>query len=561
MRPKYITSTSVVISLITLVKISFVLSFALPGKFDFTLDNNNNQFVIPNRGLYNQTEIQLQIRCTLDTQVQIGWLLRLSECIDEFYIESDKLPKGIFQTIYSRPNVALHDYKEVFYMKKNLKKYHCEDVSYIIDLYNAEKVPIIRENSTRSRRGIEKRAAVNQTVQKPSEVIPSTHIHNGFDTIAQAWKDGAYMFMIITDSVDGLNYSIDVTLSFEYKHGYLSANDWPFLPFYGTMCAIYSLYAIFWLVMSMCYWRDLLRIQLWVGGVILLGLMEKAAYLAEFDEINRSGYTFKVAMLVAEVISCFKRSLARMLVIIVSLGFGIVKPRLGPTMQKVIALGGLYFVFAVVDGVFRIVDRKEDTDSKGVLAGVPLVFIDVAICYWILTNLQQTMRTLRVRRNIPKLTLYRHFSNTLIFCVIASVAFMIWSLMRHRFVNCLKDWKELWLDDGFWHILFSFILLVIIILWRPSNNSQRFAFTPLLDNDEDDLDEEQETEVFDSLKMRSTKISTTKVKDANQKSTLEDDLKWVEENVPATLTEAALPGLVDSEEEIMTTRLEMSKMD
>ena len=33
----------------------------------------------------------------------------------------------------------------------------------------------------------------------------------------------------------------------------------------------------------------------------------------------------KVPMVVAEVISCFKRSLARMLVIVVSLGFGIVK--------------------------------------------------------------------------------------------------------------------------------------------------------------------------------------------------------------------------------------------
>jgi hypothetical protein len=71
------------------------------------------------------------------------------------------------------------------------------------------------------------------------------------------------------------------------------------------------------------------------------------------------------------------------------------------------------------------------------------------------------MRTLKVRRNLPKLTLYRHFTNTLIFAVIgkhlklyliiiisdilykififlASVGFMIWSLKRHRFVNCLK---------------------------------------------------------------------------------------------------------------------------
>ncbi len=82
---------------------------------------------------------------------------------------------------------------------------------------------------------------------------------------------------------------------------------------------------------------------------------------------------------------------------------------------------------------------------------------------------------------------------------LASVIFMAWSLKRHRFVDCLKTWEELWLDEGFWHMLFSFILLVIIILWRPSKNSQRFAFTPLLDNEEDADDDDiegQETEIF-----------------------------------------------------------------
>lgn len=59
------------------------------------------------------------------------------------------------------------------------------------------------------------------------------------------------------------------------------------------MCAIYSLYALFWICVCLCYWRELLRIQIWVGGVILLGLMEKAAYLAEYDEINRNGYARK----------------------------------------------------------------------------------------------------------------------------------------------------------------------------------------------------------------------------------------------------------------------------
>lgn len=38
----------------------------------------------------------------------------------------------------------------------------------------------------------------------------------------------------------------------------------------------------------------------------------------------------------------------------------------------------------------------------------------------------------------------------------------------------MQDWRELWIDDAFWGFLFSIILLVIMFLWRPSANNQRF---------------------------------------------------------------------------------------
>ena len=44
-------------------------------------------------------------------------------------------------------------------------------------------------------------------------------------------------------------------------------------------------------------------------------------------------------------------------------------------------------------------------------------------------------------------------------------------------------------DDAFWHILFSIILLVIMFLFRPSNNNQRYAFVPLLDHSNSDNEE------------------------------------------------------------------------
>ena len=45
------------------------------------------------------------------------------------------------------------------------------------------------------------------------------------------------------------------------------------------------------------------------------------------------------------------------------------------------------------------------------------------------------------------------------------------------------------------------------------------------------------------------------------KSSIEDDLKWVEANVPVSMAETALPALADSDEEKANRQFEMSKMD
>ena len=95
--------------------------------------------------------------------------------------------------------------------------------------------------------------------------------------------------------------------------------------FYAVMCGIYALFALSWLAYSLYYRNDLVRIQIWIGGVILLGLMEMTAYLVEYEQIHKTGLSARVAMIVVEVISCMKRSSARMLVIVISLGFDIIK--------------------------------------------------------------------------------------------------------------------------------------------------------------------------------------------------------------------------------------------
>lgn len=83
------------------------------------------------------------------------------------------------------------------------------------------------------------------------------------------------------------------------------------------MCIFYVSLAVIWLVTSAIHWKDLLRIQFWIGGVIALGMLEKACFYFEYNEANENGYSSLSLALIAELISCLKRTLSRILVLIV----------------------------------------------------------------------------------------------------------------------------------------------------------------------------------------------------------------------------------------------------
>ncbi|XP_076426729.1 transmembrane protein 87B isoform X1 [Peromyscus maniculatus bairdii] len=372
------------------------------------------------------------------------------------------------------------------------------------------------------------------------------------DVVARTQKDGFHIFIVSikTEKTDAV-WDLNVSLSMVGPHGYISASDWPLMIFYMVMCIVYILYGVLWLMWSACYWKDILRIQFWIAAVIFLGMLEKAVFYSEYQNINSTGLSTQGLLIFAELISAVKRTLARLLVIIVSLGYGIVKPRLGTVMHRVIGLGLLYLVFAAVEGAMRVLGGSKHLAV--VLSDIILAVIDSIFVWFIFISLAQTMKTLRLRKNTVKFSLYRHFTNTLIFAVLASIVFMVWTTKTFRIAKCQSDWMELWVDDAFWSFLFSLILIVIMFLWRPSANNQRYAFMPLIDDSDDEVEEFMVTSenLTEGIKLRASKaVSNGTAKPTSDN--FDEDLKWVEENIPSSFTDVALPVLVDSDEEIMT---------
>lgn len=520
------------------------------GKWDFIMNHNVQSVTVP-KSLFADSEIYVTITCDskpTNTNISIEWMLIQSECWqDSFMTFENVVPRTFNDTHYIQQPKIIRECSNGGHIP--LPEYH----------------PIFKSAGI-GRADAKSRSRRTNDQLKADETPPFVLNHKtkgASNPVYTIQADGVYLFALIIRAENNKDYNASVHIEMRGTYGFLSAVDWPLLPFYGVMCLIYVLFGVIWLMVSFMQWRDLLRIQFWIGGVILLGMLEKAMFYAEYQSINSTGVSVRGAVLLAEWVSCAKRTLARMLVIIVSLGFGIVKPRLGPMLHRVVGTGGLYFVLAGVESYLRVMNIKSDPNNQILVASIPLAVLDSAICWWIFTSLVQTTRTLRLRRNMVKLTLYRHFTNTLIFAVLASVVFMLFSIKTHRLAKCLTQWKDLWEDEAFWHILFSLLLLVIMILWRPTNNNQRYAFTPLLDNPEDeDEDDEEDQFVADvyGVKMRGTR-NTNSPKLNNHKATTtdEDDLRWVEENIPTAIADATLPVL-DSDEEIINTRFEVSKM-
>ncbi|KAL6115645.1 uncharacterized protein ACO6RY_00443 [Pungitius sinensis] len=207
------------------------------------------------------------------------------------------------------------------------------------------------------------------------------------DVEAKTWEDGPYMFILRIKEIKETNEKSKVNLKLQIQmkgpYEYLSAAEWPLMTFYMVMCIVYVLLAVLWLALLAHHWRDLLRIQFWIGGVIFLGMLEKAVYYAEFQSIRYDGVSVQGAVVFAEVLSAVKRTLARILVIIASLGYGIVKPRLGALLHRVVGVGLLYLIFSSIEGILRVnIDRG--THSSGVLlCDIALAFIDSCIVWWI----------------------------------------------------------------------------------------------------------------------------------------------------------------------------------
>lgn len=144
-----------------------------------------------------------------------------------------------------------------------------------------------------------------------------------------------------------------------------------------------------------------LLLQNCITAVIALCMLEMATWYFDFVNFNTFGVRPYGTTVWAVTLGAVRKTISRMLILVVSMGYGVVRPTLGGITSKVLMLGAAYFVATCSLDVMQNVGTIDDlTSSARIFLVLPVAVLDAIFILWIFTSLSKTLAQLQVRRTI-----------------------------------------------------------------------------------------------------------------------------------------------------------------
>ncbi|XP_059653412.1 uncharacterized protein LOC132300392 [Cornus florida] len=351
----------------------------------------------------------------------------------------------------------------------------------------------------------------------------STHLENKEVYIT---KTGMYNLFFISCDPNLKELTMSGKTLWKNPDGYLPGRMAPLMKFYVVMSLAYALLSIIWISQYMRFWKDILQLQHCITVVIALGLFEMSLWYFEYAHFNNTGTRPVGITSWVVTVGAIRRTVSRLLILCVSMGYGVVRPTLGGLTTKVLLLGITYFLASELLNITEYVGTINDVAGRArVFLVLPDAFLDAFLILWIFTSLSKTLEQLQAKRSSVKLDIYRKFSNALAVTVIASVAWIGYEVYFKATDPFNERWQSAWIITAFWDILAFLLLCVICYLWAPSQSSQRYAYS-------DEVGEEHDDEEAQALCRGTPKGDVSLVKQERKEKNIDSAEVFVLEDEP-----------------------------
>jgi len=318
-------------------------------------------------------------------------------------------------------------------------------------------------------------------------------------------------------NTEGRTVSVSGWYSWKSKGGYLPGDLFNALYYYIFLVLVYAV-LLAWYGISMAVYKEAtIPIQKWILVTLFMGLVEMLFKTADYLIWNSSGTRFWFAVYFGVILGIAKQALSRVLVLMVSLGWGVVRDTLGDQMNKIIFLGSFFFASSAACDIIAIisyVDMKTiSTESEEELIGIVgiltiiIILVDVTFYMWILNALNGTMQYLENMSQHNKLRRYLRLRLILLLSILFVVIWGIFGLVDTFLDEGVLTQESEWAIRSAWELNYLLVLVSVAILWKPNPSAKDYAFVmelPSVGGDvefttNDDVEHQEET-VHDNLR-------------------------------------------------------------
>lgn len=282
-------------------------------------------------------------------------------------------------------------------------------------------------------------------------------------------------------------------VEFRNSYGELPAGEYFNLPFYGGLAIVYLVIGFLWAFQYVQHKAEILPVQNYI--TVLIGFLsaEMIVIWGYYDYVNLHGYNTgsTVYMVAVALLNAFRNSFSFFMILIVSMGYSVVRPSLGPAMVRARILAVAHFVFGVLYSVTSMAVSAETASPWVLLVILPLSATMTVLYLWTLNSLQATIKELNQRMQTQKALMYKRLWGVVIWSITVMVLFILLNTftLANRSPDFLpQHWKDRFVLDGWLNTLYLTVFGTIVFLWRPTADNRRFAMSEELRQDDFELD-------------------------------------------------------------------------
>ncbi|KAF4831038.1 Membrane protein PTM1 [Colletotrichum siamense] len=343
-------------------------------------------------------------------------------------------------------------------------------------------------------------------------------------------KTGYYC--VLTDRFTADEYT--AVVEFRNAYGELPATQIPKLPFYGGITILYALVAVFWGFLYYQHRHDILPVQNYITAIVIFLVVEMLMTWGFYDYLNRNGANIgsKVLLVIVAILNAARNSFSFFLLLIVCMGYGVVKPTLGRTMVYVRWLAIAHFVFGLVYAITSLLITPDAAGPFVLLIVLPLAGTLTAFYVWTLNSLNFTLKDLRERKQHAKEAMYKKLWWCILISIFVIFGFFFFNSFSFASVNDPDyvpfHWKSRWFVlDGWLNLVYFADVAWIAYVWRPTANNRRFAMSDEIAQDDDgtftmadigapdDSDDDEEAQVGKESNPRSAATASSGAQASN----------------------------------------------